>query len=140
MQKKTNNDISEIQTETYVMINDLFLCFKFHAIYRNVKDSISSSISFQQEQSGKPESILYKIMYFMDLLIDAVTTDVSDLERRVRNYRDQLKAKRTELDKLKQKKTKEELRKQEDELKKQLQVWKTPKITSIIKSACTSIV
>ena len=58
----------------------------------------------------------------MDLSIDTVTTDVSDLERRVRNYRDQLKAKRTELDKLKQKKTKAELREQEDELKKQLKV------------------
>ncbi|CAF0746161.1 unnamed protein product [Adineta ricciae] len=105
VQKKTNNDTSEIRTET------------------NVKDSISSSISFQQEQSGKPESVLYTETYSMDLPIDTVTTDVSDLERRVRNYRDQLKAKRTELDKLKQKKTKEELREQEDELKKQLQTF-----------------
>ena len=104
------------------MIDHLFLCFKFHTICRNVKDSISSSISFQQEQSGKPESLLYTETYSMDLSIDTVTTDVSDLESHVRNYRDQLKAKRTELDKLKQKKTKAELREQEDELKKQLQV------------------
>ncbi|UJR14698.1 hypothetical protein I4U23_001691 [Adineta vaga] len=69
------------------------------------KDSISSSISFQQEQS------------------DTVTTDVSDLERRIRNYRNQLSTKKTELDKLKQKKTKDTLRKQEDDLKKQLQTY-----------------
>jgi hypothetical protein len=53
---------------------------------------------------------------------DVVTSDASDVERRVRAYREQLKAKKAELEKLKQRKNKEILRRQEDELKKQIQV------------------
>ncbi len=56
------------------------------------------------------------------MIIDIVTTDASDIERRIRNYRDQLKTKKDELEKLKQRKNKDALRRQEDELKKQLQV------------------
>ena len=51
-----------------------------------------------------------------------VTSDASDLERRVQAYRDQLKAKKNELERLKQRKNKEILRRQEDELKKQIEV------------------
>jgi CBS-domain-containing membrane protein len=51
-----------------------------------------------------------------------VTTDASDIERRIRTYHDQLKTKKTELEKLKQRKNADALRRQEDELKKQLQV------------------
>jgi hypothetical protein len=53
---------------------------------------------------------------------DIVTSDASDLERRVHAYREQLKAKKAELEKLKQRKNKEILRRQEDELKKQIEV------------------
>ncbi|CAF4813601.1 unnamed protein product, partial [Rotaria sp. Silwood1] len=67
------------------------------------KDSDSSSASTHQQHS------------------DTITTDASDIERRIRTYREELKRKQMELDKLKQEKTKEDLRKQEDELKKQLQ-------------------
>ncbi|CAF4463179.1 unnamed protein product [Rotaria sp. Silwood2] len=67
------------------------------------KDSDSSSASIHQQQS------------------DTITTDASDIERRIRSYREQLKRKQMELEKLKQEKTKEALRKKEDELKKQLQ-------------------
>jgi hypothetical protein len=51
-----------------------------------------------------------------------LTSDASDLERRVRAYREQLKAKKNELERLKQRKNKEILRRQEDELKKQIEV------------------
>jgi chaperonin cofactor prefoldin len=54
--------------------------------------------------------------------VDIVTTDASDIERRIRTYHDQLKTKKTELEKLKQRKNTDALRRQEDELKKQLQV------------------
>ncbi|CAF3705800.1 unnamed protein product [Rotaria sp. Silwood1] len=67
------------------------------------KDTNTSSNSTQQRQS------------------DVVTSDASDLERRVRAYREQLKAKKFELEKLKQRKNKEILRRQEDELKKQIE-------------------
>ncbi|CAF4302830.1 unnamed protein product, partial [Rotaria sp. Silwood2] len=67
------------------------------------KDNDTSSNSTQQRQS------------------DVVTSDASDLERRVRAYREQLKAKKLELERLKQRKNKEILRRQEDELKKQIQ-------------------
>lgn len=53
---------------------------------------------------------------------DVVTSDASDVERRVRAYREQLKAKKVELERLKQRKNKEILRRQEDELKKQIEV------------------
>ncbi|CAF0959170.1 unnamed protein product [Rotaria sordida] len=67
------------------------------------KDNDISSTSTQQRQS------------------DVVTSDASDLERRVHAYREQLKAKKFELERLKQRKNKEILRRQEDELKKQIQ-------------------
>ncbi|CAF1165406.1 unnamed protein product [Rotaria sordida] len=67
------------------------------------RDSDSSSTSIHQQNS------------------DIITTDASDIERRIRSYREQLKKKEMELNKLKHEKTKEVLRKQEDELKKQLQ-------------------
>ncbi|CAF3754296.1 unnamed protein product [Rotaria socialis] len=67
------------------------------------KDNDASSNSTQPRQS------------------DVVTSDASDLERRVRAYREQLKAKKIELEKLKQRKNKEILRRQEDELKKQIE-------------------
>ncbi len=51
-----------------------------------------------------------------------MTSDASDLEHRVNAYREQLKAKKVELEKLKQRKNKEILRRQEDELKKQIEV------------------
>ena len=56
------------------------------------------------------------------MCLDIVTSDASDLECRVRAYREQLKAKKLELDRLKQRKNKEILRRQEDELKKQIEV------------------
>lgn len=60
-----------------------------------------------------------------------VTSDASDLERRVRAYRDQLKAKKNELERLKQRKNKEILRRQEDELKKQIEVGKIAEKVSL---------
>lgn len=68
-------------------------------------------------------------------LLDVVTSDASDLERRVRAYREQLKAKKAELDRLKQRKNKEILRRQEDELKKQIEVIKkkTPSVFLTLK-------
>jgi len=54
--------------------------------------------------------------------LDIVTSDASDLEQRVNAYREQLKAKKAELERLKQRKNKEILRRQEDELKKQIEV------------------
>ncbi|CAF1508986.1 unnamed protein product, partial [Adineta steineri] len=67
------------------------------------KESDVSTISFEKDES------------------DIVTTDVSDIEHRINTYHAQLKAKKTEIDKLKHKNKKDALRKQEDELKKQLQ-------------------
>jgi hypothetical protein len=61
-------------------------------------------------------------LYRIHLIIDTITTDGSDVERRIRDYREQLKTKKSELDKLKQRKNKDELKRQEDELKKQLEV------------------
>jgi hypothetical protein len=58
----------------------------------------------------------------MYLIIDTVTTDASDIERRISAYHEQLKTRKTELDRLKQRKNKDDLRRQEDQLKKQLQV------------------
>ncbi|CAF3690177.1 unnamed protein product [Adineta steineri] len=69
------------------------------------KDNDTSSSSNQQRQS------------------DVVTSDASDLECRVRAYREQLKAKKLELERLKQRKNKEILRRQEDELKKQIESY-----------------
>ncbi|CAF1433637.1 unnamed protein product, partial [Adineta ricciae] len=69
------------------------------------KDSDTSSSSTQEKQP------------------DIVTSDASDLECRVRAYREQLKAKKLELDRLKQRKNKEILRRQEDELKKQIESY-----------------
>ncbi|CAF3413038.1 unnamed protein product, partial [Rotaria socialis] len=69
------------------------------------KDSDSSSTSLHQPQS------------------ETITTDASDIERRIRASRDQLTRKKTELEKLKQQKKKEDLKKQEDEIKKQLQAY-----------------
>ncbi|CAF1521120.1 unnamed protein product [Rotaria magnacalcarata] len=69
------------------------------------KDSDSSSTSIHQPQS------------------ETITTDASDIERRIRASRDQLTRKKTELEKLKQQKKKEDLKKQEDEIKKQLQAY-----------------
>ncbi|UJR32051.1 hypothetical protein I4U23_019518 [Adineta vaga] len=69
------------------------------------KDGDTSSISIQKKQS------------------DIVTSDASDLECRVRAYREQLKAKKLELERLKQRKNKEILRRQEDELKKQIESY-----------------
>lgn len=57
-------------------------------------------------------------------LVDAVTTDGSDIERRIQTYQDQVQKKKTELDQLKQRKNKETLRRREEELKKQLDVRK----------------
>lgn len=54
--------------------------------------------------------------------VDTVTTDGSDIERRIRAYQDQVQKKKNELDHLKQRKNKEALRRQEEELKKQLEV------------------
>jgi hypothetical protein len=51
-----------------------------------------------------------------------LTSDASDLEHRVRAYREQLRAKKNELERLKQRKNKEILRRQENELKKQIEV------------------
>ncbi len=56
------------------------------------------------------------------MIVETITTDASDIERRIRNYHEQLKTKKTELDKLKQRKNKDALRRQEDQLKQQLQV------------------
>lgn len=61
-------------------------------------------------------------MNFSLTLVDAVTTDGSDIERRIRTYQDQVQKKKTELDQLKQRKNKETLRRREEELKKQLEV------------------
>ena len=61
-------------------------------------------------------------MSLIKLFIDSITTDASDIERRIRTYREQLKVKEAELDKLKHRKNKETLKKKEDELKKQLKV------------------
>ncbi|CAF1433270.1 unnamed protein product, partial [Adineta steineri] len=69
------------------------------------KESDISTISFEKDES------------------DIVTTDVSDIEHRINTYHAQLKAKKTEIDKLKHKNKKDALRKQEDELKKQLQTY-----------------
>ncbi|CAF4002706.1 unnamed protein product, partial [Adineta steineri] len=69
------------------------------------KESDVSTISFEKDES------------------DIVTTDVSDIEHRINTYHAQLKAKKTEIDKLKHKNKKDALRKQEDELKKQLQTY-----------------
>ena len=70
-------------------------------------------------------------------LVDAVTTDGSDIERRIRTYQDQVQKKKTELDQLKQRKNKEVLRKREEELKKQLEVrkrifWHSMKFLSLV--------
>ena len=53
---------------------------------------------------------------------DVVTSDASDIERRISAYREQLKSKKNEFERLKQRKNKEILRRQEDELKKQIEV------------------
>ncbi|CAF4952303.1 unnamed protein product [Rotaria sp. Silwood1] len=94
--KSTNyfQDESSISDETSIHRKDTEL---------TKKDTNTSSNSTQQRQS------------------DVVTSDASDLERRVRAYREQLKAKKFELEKLKQRKNKEILRRQEDELKKQIE-------------------
>lgn len=55
-------------------------------------------------------------------LVNTVTTDGSDIERRIRAYQDQIQKKKNELDHLKQRKNKDSLRRQEGELKKQLEV------------------
>ncbi len=62
------------------------------------------------------------LIEFWFCIEDVVTSDASDLEHRVNAYREQLKAKKVELEKLKQRKNKEILRRQEDELKKQIEV------------------
>ena len=55
-------------------------------------------------------------------IIDTVTTDASEIERRIRTYQKQLKTKQAEFEQLKERKSKEALRRQEEELKNQLQV------------------
>jgi hypothetical protein len=48
------------------------------------------------------------------VFIDTITSDASDIERRIRTYRAELKTKKSEFEKLKQRKNKEALRRQED--------------------------
>jgi hypothetical protein len=104
VQRKTTNDTSEIRTET------------------NVKDSDSSLRSIHKDQIGRKKILYSEKIDCIYEIIDTITTDASDIERRIRTYHEQLKTKKTELEKLKQRKTKDALRRQEDELKKQLQV------------------
>lgn len=91
-------------------------------------------VNNQVEKKSKIFSFwfLKKINFY---LLDVVTSDASDLEHRVRVYREQLKAKKAELDRLKQRKNKEILRRQEDELKKQIEVIKknTPSVFLTLK-------
>lgn len=58
---------------------------------------------------------------FFSVHLETVTSDVSDLERRVHDYSEQLKAKKKELERLKRR-NKELLRRQETELKRQIDV------------------
>lgn len=91
-------------------------------MFRNKKkDSDTSSISTQQRHSGRKTSN-FLVSYLKVNYLDIVTSDASDLEQRVNAYREQLKAKKAELERLKQRKNKEILRRQEDELKKQIEV------------------
>ncbi len=62
------------------------------------------------------------IVFYSYLIIDTITTDGNDIKHRIRTYQKQIETKKAELDKLKQRKTKDALRRQEDELKKQLEV------------------
>ena len=55
-------------------------------------------------------------------LLDVITSNGSDIERRIRSFEKQVNAKRIEVEKMKKQKNKEALKLQEDQLRKQLQV------------------
>lgn len=71
--------------------------------------------------------------------LEPSTSDVSDLERRVRDYSEQLKAKKNELERLKQRKNKEILRRQEDALKRQIQVRSIERMSRIVYQRFSSV-
>ena len=98
------------------------------------KDNDTSAISTQLRQSSG-DSLVAPARIRSTSKVDPLepsTSDVSDLERRVRDYSEQLKAKKNELERLKQRKNKEILRRQEDALKRQIQVRPIERISRIV--------
>lgn len=100
------------------------------------KSERESETTSTRASSGKNQSIKRHAnarSFFVRL--ETVTSDVSDLERRVHDYSEQLKAKKKELERLKRR-NKELLRRQETELKRQIDV-KTKRISSYFRSIRT---
>lgn len=105
------------------------------------KENDTSVISTQLRQSSG-DSLVALVRIRSTWKVDPLepsTSDVSDLERRVRDYSEQLKAKKNELERLKQRKNKEILRRQEDALKRQIQVRSIERMSRIVYQRFSSV-